>query len=441
MIYEQETNIYQTNAIKTDIDSAKNTANGKNRRVTGPNNPGTNGFVAGDIWFQNVGGTGDDVDYIIAVYNFNGTSWEQQPLTSAAFAYIDAVKITTGRMSSPSNSDTFWDLDDGEFQNYDIKTLTGYVESTDGGTPIESEYDVTTKTRIDNGELTVVGARVPAEGEEADDDTTFGNYGLQANSVDYEFYEQLPGDIPQTSLTYPHGGVTSRGGLVTSFGGTGKDQHDEDVDSVRYNPKSELTPDYVELGKPENPVHDGGEFDGVSYPYTVDRNVLRLTGGWVERREAILFKKYYDHAQDYQGHVRDFYDEPIICRPAWDIVPGETITLDHVRVVGLLSSGKNTISLTVPLSRPWSEDVISCDMLLTVTARQGSTVLLNNADVAPDWQGFGYDYCEELYLSDAGLTFRIHKFTGTWSSGTAYGMVFVTLTGDITALDSDPYNP
>lgn len=400
--------------------------------TTAPANP-----EEGNIWY--VLGEEDNIDSILNIKRYHNNAWETLPLTDAVFRYIHAGKLTVGTIQGPGT--TSWNLETGLFRTYGEKELTGYVEKTESGTPIQSTYSVATTTRLDGGELTVIGSRVPEEGEEADEDTTFGNFGLQANSVDYGFYEQLPGDIPQSSLIYPHGGGTARGDEITSFGGSGKDQHDEDVDVVRYRPKSVWTPDYVELGTAENPVHDGGEFDGVSYPYTVDRNVLRLTGGWVERREAILFKKYYDHAQDYQGHVRDFYDEPIICRPAWDIVPGETITLDHVRVVGLLSSGKNTISLTVPLSRPWSEDVISCDMLLTVTARQGSTVLLNNADVAPDWQGFGYDYCEELYLSDAGLTFRIHKFTGTWSSGTAYGMVFVTLTGDITALDSDPYNP
>lgn len=345
--------------------------------------------------------------------------------------------ITTGTlraiMIEGPTADTFWNLTSGVFQSSGVHTLTGYIETAEGViTPIT--YDVTTKTRLDGGELTVVGHKT------GETDTVFTDAGLQSNDLDYDFYEQLPGDIPNSSLAYPHGGLIARGSRITSFGGAGDNQHDTDVDNVDYNPRGELTPDYLELGRVENPTFADGVMEGQSYPHTVDRNILRVSGGWVERREAILFKKYYDHFQDYIGHARDYHEAPIICRPAWDIVPGETVTISTVYLIGLLNNAKTQIFLSLPLARPFSEDVQSVTIAGKVHSRQGSTVQTNNTDFDSGIDGTGYDYAANFDISkDCCLSFRLHKWDNSWS-GTGYGLCFVTLSNvEITAYDYDVY--
>lgn len=371
-----------------------------------------------------------------AVFTFDGQFW------ILGTNHISAGTITVGTLTAITiegpNTDTHWDLSNGEFQNADSKELTAYLEKTEG-TKTTFTYTVDVKTKIDAGELTVTGRKTSPTDDGVD--TVFTDEGLQSDSMDYSFYEQLPDDIPDTSLIYPHGGMIARGNQIQSYGGVGDGNHDEDCDHVLYRPKGIFTPDYVELGNPENPVFADGDFAGESYTDGIDRNVLRLTGGWIERREAIMFQQHYEHAKDLSGDVRDFYEKPVICRPAWDIVPREGIYIEKVYAFGCLVNGKQDIMVTIPLARPLGEDVVSVKIAGTVHARQGSTVLLNNVDFDSGIDGTGYDYATDFFLShDSNISMRIRKFSGSWSAGTLYGVCFVTLTDVmIEAFDEDIY--
>lgn len=394
MIYEQETNIYQNNAIKTDIDSAKNTANGKNRRVTGPNNPGTNGFVAGDIWFQNVGGTGQDADYIIAVYNFNGTSWEQQPLTSAAFAYIDAVKITTGMLQG-TNTNTRWNLDTGEFQTNGDVTVTAQVETAEGVyTP--QTYDVDHITRISGGLL-----RLLATIDDAQTQTELFSLGLAGEGMSYDFYKD--NNDSGSTFSYPYAGLNFNAPTVTGKSGIIWTQNRGTT--ATYTPYAHISPDTLVLGGYKNLVTQiAGEVP--------NRNPLHLNGGWVSPENAIFLEQHYQIVEIPGGTSKEWYD--FKRRVAWEICPGDNLEIGMWRGAGIYSNSKKDIRITIPLCRPISADVKTIEVFCTVNRawQQGTAIVSANVDTSGS-------VVESWNLT--GVVVSIRKDDGTAWSGTSTG--------------------
>lgn len=347
--------------------------------------------------------------------------------------FITAGKLKAITIEGP-NTQTFWDLATGIFQSYGTKNLTSVIETSDS-TQETVTYTVESKTRLAGGELTVEGKKT------TDTETTvFADAGLQSDDVDYSFYEQIPRDLPHASLVYPHGGLISRGDHVQSFGGTGRNQYPADVDNVRYNPKGILTPDYVQLGEPEGPTFADGDYEGESYPDTVDRNILRLSGGWAERREAILFKKYVDVAYSPQGVVRDFHSPPIICRPAWDIAVREDIEQESVLTVAWLTSNKTKLQFFFPLNRPVSEDVVSFEIAFTLHrayTATGTGVVTSDQEC---FSGSGIIHPVSVSFGDFGMRVVVEKVDGSWSSGSNNGFLICEL-NDVwfRALATDPY--
>ena len=108
---------------------ALNSANGKNAIFYGSNAP--TATAAGDLWY--VLGTSEDYNNkITALKKWDGSSWVEQPLTSAAFSFIDAGKINVGTLSTITiwyNNNNYWDLSTGVFKT-NKGTFTGAVNAT-----------------------------------------------------------------------------------------------------------------------------------------------------------------------------------------------------------------------------------------------------------------------------------------------------------------------
>lgn len=465
MIYEQETNIYQTDAIKdaiegldTDIQTVETTlTNGKNKVTFGTTAPSsTTGAVAGDLYY--VRGTitnaqGQQVQSCTGVYRFDGSAWQPETMSQGIFGSISADNILTGilkaiKIEGPT-SDTFWKLDTGEWQSHGTKSLTGKITAIDGTETTET-YDVVSKTKIHQGTLVVNGRKYVNDTDVDGEDTTFADMGLQAEDMNYgEFAnttsEKPPTDLPDSSVTYPHGGIVARGNKITSFGGNGTDRPPENLSTASYRPKAILTPDYIELGGAENPTFTkNGQTVGNQ---TADRNILRLWGGWNQAKQSIVFLKYcdwYDQYSSNDGWVkkRNFYNPPIQVRPSWEIVPGEYVGIQKLYTIGCLANNRTDIYMTINLARPFSDDVQSVRVAGTLHARIGSTILENNTDFDSD-TSLGINYAWDMYVSnDSNVSFRIRKWSGKWGSSDSqlYSNVFVTLT-DVTieTFDYDIY--
>lgn len=344
--------------------------------------------------------------------------------------------ITTGTLKAillqGPTADTFWNLATGVFQSYGTKTLTSEIE-TRPGTKQAVTYNVESKTRLEGGEMTVDGKRT------TDTDTTeYADYGLQSDDVDYSFYEQIPSDLPRASLSYPHGGMVARGDRVEAFGGSGVDQHIADLDVIKYRPKGTFAPDYVELGRPDEPILS----DGTAYTETPDRNILRISGGWVERREAILYKEYMNNGADAQGTVRTFYDPPVIHRPAWDVALTDFLYQDGgLLVIGWITTNKTKMQLFFPLNRPIGEDVLGLEVdfvLHRAFTASGTGVVTADQNC---WMGSGELEVREVTWGDLGMRVIVENVNSpSWSAASNNGMVFCEIYDLVVRPhDYDPY--
>lgn len=358
-----------------------------------------------------------------------GTAWTLDGNFVADYITTGTLKAIT--IQGPTAL-TFWDLATGIFQSYGTKTLTSEIE-TRPGTKQTVTYTVETKTRLDGGEMTVDGKRT------TDTETTeYADYGLQSDDVDYDFYEQIPSDLPRASLSYPHGGMVARGDRVEAFGGSGIDQHIADLDTIKYRPKGTFAPDYVELGRPDDPITTGG----VAYTKTPDRNILRLSGGWVERREAILYKEYMYNGADAQGTVRTFYDPPVIHRPAWEVALTDFLYQDGgLLVVGWITTNKTKLQLFIPLNRPIGEDVLGLEIefvLHRAFTASGTGVVTSDQNC---WMGSGELEIREVTWGDLGIRVKVENVNSpSWSAASNNGMVFCEINDlVIKPLDHDPY--
>lgn len=352
--------------------------------------------------------------------------------------------ITSGTLKAimiqGPTADTFWNLSTGVFQSYGVRTLSSTVTDT-GGTQTVITYDTAEKTKIDAGVVTVTGKKT-TDPDTAE--TVFSDLGVRAaDGVRTWYAAGLPSDLSNETYAYPHGGIVSRGYRVTAYGGSGDISRANRV-TAEYNPRSILTPDMLKLGEAENPTYSGGSNN------TPDRNVLQLNGGWVNKEDSILFYPhaimymYYDpDEQDWYTRLR-FSRNPEPSRVAWDLAPGDTIEHINAYCMGILTTSKTEIVFQLPLARPLSPHAQFIHLDGTIRARQGSTVICND-DLFDSYEDSGSHYFTEIYPSVAGLQLKLHHFgTGTWSSGTLYTPVFITLkdvTLSILYTDENPDDP
>lgn len=337
--------------------------------------------------------------------------------------------ITSGTlraiMIQGPTADTFWNLSTGVFQSYGVRTLSATITAA-GGAQTVVTYDTAEKTKIDAGVVTVTGKKT-TDPDTAE--TVFSDLGVRASDgIRKRYAAGYPSDLSDTTYAYPHGGIVSRGYRVTAYGGQGDTSRENRV-TAEYNPRSILTPDLLELGEAENPTYSSGSYNAP------DRNILQLNGGWVNKEDSVLF---YRHATTYQYYDPDtqtwsdrlrFQQNPEPSRVAWDLSPGDTVEFTGVYCMGVLGNNKLEIMFQLPLVRPISPDAQFIHIDGTIHARQGSTVICNQ-DIFDSYIDTGAHYFSKIEASVAGLSLKLHHYTGSpssWSTGTLYAPVFITL--------------
>lgn len=336
--------------------------------------------------------------------------------------FITAGTLKSIRIEGP-NTATYWDLATGILQSYGVRTLSATVTASDG-TQTAITYDTQEKTRIDAGVVTVTGKKATEQEE-----TVFSDFGVRAADVDKRATGGVtpPGYITDTQAAYPHGGMTARGAKVTGRGGTG-DTLADDLQAVTYNPIGMFSPDTLILGQTENPTPNIG----------VDRNVLKLNGGWNAKEDAVQFWRHVLAHEVYDVDEQtwlQYYDftQALPSSPVWDMVPGDQIEIPYLFLFGILNSSKNMISFQLPLCRPVTRYGAFVHADGTIHARQTTpSALLCNNELFDTLQENGAHYFSEYYTSESGIAVRLHHWgTQTWSNGTAYAPVFITL-ADVT---------
>lgn len=345
--------------------------------------------------------------------------------------FITAGKLKAITIEGPTPL-TFWDLATGVWQSYGTRQLSTTIYPVTGS-PTVISYTAQEKTNIDAGVLSVIGKK---ETDPDTKETTFTSLGVRTTDAVRERYPGDPSALSNDTLAYPHGGVLSRGYRVEAYGGSG-DILAENKVTAEYNPLSILTPDRLELGKADNPAYSSGTNNAP------DRNVLQVNGGWVNKENAILFFRYCNPYQRYSidEEGSGTWEDHIMFDPwptnnpssvAWDLAPGDEIDITNgddpvVYCMGTLINGKKEIVFQLPLSRPVSPYSIYIHIDGTIHARQGSTVLCNN-DIFDSRIENGAHYFSLIRATDCGLALKLHHWgTGSWSTGTLYTPVFITL--------------
>ena len=141
-----------------------------------------------------------------------------------------------------------------------------------------------------------------------------------------------------------------------------------------------------------------------------------------------------------QGVVRDFFNPPIICRPAWDIALREDIEQESVLAVAWLTSNKTKLQFFFPLNRPVSEDVVSFEIAFTLHrayTATGTGVVTSDQEC---YSGSGVIHPVSVSFGDFGMRVIVEKVDGSWSSGSNNGFLMCEL-NDVwfRAIATDPY--
>ena len=339
--------------------------------------------------------------------------------------FITAGTLRAIMIQGPT-ADTFWNLSSGVFQSQGVRQVEGYTGPTTNPTIVT--YNVNTKTRLEDGTLKVIGRK-----ESGTEDTVFTDEGVQANKYDYTFYPDggaMLYDVDAPSRTYPHGGLLVRGAKANFKCGNGRADIGDNVytHDGHGNPLGTITPDFAEFGRPEDYARDDGQSIGNNRP---ERNIARISGGWVDVDNALIFQKNYDIYWNNGVLMRNFYNTPIIHRGVWDAAPKSSVKITGpIFLNGIMTGGKNYVYVSIPLSRPISKDVISAVPELTVNyarCHAQSTGFITSAQRC-EFGGAVLNPSNVVFDREFGISFRINKSSGTWTSNaTAYGYVFMTV--------------
>lgn len=290
--YDAQVQLYQTQAIKTAINTVARAANGKNNNYYQTNQP--TGAASGDTWY--VFGTGDDADNIVAVKRYNGSSWVDAEYTSGVFAYIDAGKVSTGTLSGI------------EINLSGTHTVTAHVETAEG-VYVDESYTVVTAINIANGVYEVNGTY--------DGDTTqYVEFGLAGEGMNYDYYDAQNGDS-WSMKSYPYSKMTLTGAKVKGYADLETDYSVTAGKKVTYNPRATFGPDFILLGEAANITPETGQT--LPSSYGPDRNSLYMKTGWGAAKDSITFREYYQYQwdEDAQMYYKNFRADPVKYHPLW----------------------------------------------------------------------------------------------------------------------------
>ena len=349
------------------------------------------------------------------VYKWDGSDWVLTPLADAAFATIDAGKITTGELRTIQlkgpNEDTYWDLSTGEWQSYDTDGMdVGY---TDPSTGDPATWKVYNTVRIADGIYQVIGTH---DGKT----TTYATFGVAAESIANDSFI----GSTWTSNPYAYAALNLQGDAVS---GKVLRQHDTlqdttyTVDDGTVAAIGRVAPDEIILGDTAF-IQDPTDEDKL-YP---QRNKLTLSAGsFVSPEGAIGFTEYYtfELVESGDGYTPDlqFHEEPRVYTPVWPYRPGDKVgypTGDDYRVVcnGYMTDSKGSIWFSIPLTRPVSDYVTSVKLSCQLKARCQGTYSIGGSGSKANITSYN---CM-CHISPSGLNVRLQPKSGTFSGTNNY---------------------
>ena len=327
------------------------------------------------------------------------TAWTIDGRFVADFITAGTLKAITIQGPTPL---TFWNLGTGIFQNYGETTVTAQVETAEGTyTPVT--YQMKHKTRIGGGQLKLDGTYTNG------DDENLLELGLAAEGMNYDFLQNVPSTH---STSYPYAAMNLRGSRMTGEAGFGTAE--ELREAVKYNARGRYAPDFIVLGEAEKITAEDGT---AAHPgYMPDRNLLRMTGGWVMPWDAFVFEQYYRSGQD--GSVSYLYD-PAIYRPALCYTLQDDIAFTEFYVTGNLSNSRTELRFSIPLQRPIGDPkvkgcVISADLISVwqYNSKLQTRVDLSTADVKWMYNNDPFDH--QSQYDAAALQVTLKKNSGNW---------------------------
>lgn len=304
------------------------------------------------------------------------------------------------------------------------QTVTAYVEDYQGHkTPVV--YDCETKAIIDTGNFHTNGSH------DSEPEVEYSRIGIAGQGMDYKFYSQLPPGIYDLKTSFIYGNMGLHGDKITAYGGhTQREEDDPEEDAmeaVKYKPYGEYGPDYLELGQAD----EIEKADGTAFPNThsPDRNVMRVAGGWVNKKDALQFFQHYRWEGQSGAWIREFYNgDPIPCRPAWEYAPGDRYEYTgYLDLGGIYANSRKDVRFTIPLSRPIADEVTMVEVAGTLSQLlvNGTTVV--SASSPEDFADGASLNVYETEWGESGIRVCLRRNTA-WSNGTSGSGAGVRLT-------------
>lgn len=327
--------------------------------------------------------------------------------------FITAGTLKAIQLQGPTPY-SFWDLSSGVFQSYGVKEVTANWYGT------QTSYNVTSKTRIDAGELTVDGRK-----EGGAEDTTFADVGVLANS-NYSMYGGALvyplAEEPPRDYKFPRGEIILKGEKQAIPCGQGSTEESDlwETDGKGF-PAARFSTERIEIGLVEDYQRDDEQSIGQNMP---QRNTLTLAGGFNGYKKAIVFTQRYNTYYDYDSNFYKTYYNPADPRAvSWEYIPGDFCNYGYWYGGAIFTNSRADFRFTLPLARPISDEVttIEVDGAVVRAWVNGTTVV--SGSVSPDTVSV------ESW-NEHGIVCAFRK-TGGWSSSGTNNSAAALQLGDI----------
>ena len=358
------------------------------------------------------------------VYKWDGSDWVLTPLADAAFATIDAGKITTGELRTIQlkgpNEDTYWDLSTGEWQSHGIReNVTYQYYHPTLQEIVTAEWDIATNVNINDGIYEVSGSH-------DNKSTVYATFGINGSSEDNISL------VDDDYEPWAYASLELRGDNTIGHVYVWDDTTDTAVEKAcTYNPIATLEPNYLMLGGSENVDYDGKSEEETSDEdgaYQTNRNRLILhAGDSVKPTDSIEFVENcrWELIENSDGEYRRVFNDvmPRYYTPVWPYMPGDVEyypTGDDYRIVcnGYMTDSKGSIWFSIPLTRPVSEYVTSVKLSCQLKARCQGTYSIGGSGSKANITSYN---CM-CHISPSGLNVRLQPKSGSFSGTNNYSV-------------------
>lgn len=327
--------------------------------------------------------------------------------------FITAGTLRAIMIQGPT-ADTFWNLTTGLFQSCGVKEVTANWYGT------QTSYNVTSKTRIDAGELTVDGRK-----EGGAEDTTFADVGVLANS-NYSIYGGALvyplAEEPPRDYKFPRGEIVLKGEKQSIPCGQGSTEESDlwETDGKGF-PAARFSTERIELGLVEDYQRDDEQSLGQNMP---QRNTLTLAGGFNGYKKAIVFTQRYNTYYGYDSNFYKTYYNPADPRAvSWEYIPGDICEYGYWYGGAIFTNSRADFRFTLPLARPISDEVTAIEVDGAVIRAWVNGTPVVSGSVPPDTVSI------ESW-NEHGIVCAFRK-TGGWSSSGTNNSAAALQLGDI----------